>query len=78
MVDPKLVALPSQKAFVTPPSCLGEFNLERMNVPQPDLVGAVTANTENREGHEARRKDVHCERYELFEKKVILIVSRSL
>jgi hypothetical protein len=60
IVDPKLVALPTQKAFVTPPSCLGEFKLERMYVPQPDLVGSATANTENREVLEAIRKEVHC------------------
>jgi hypothetical protein len=62
IVDPKLVALPSQTAFVTQPSCLVEFNLERMNMPQPDLVGSATANTENREDLEAIRKEVHCER----------------
>jgi hypothetical protein len=31
-----------------------------MYVPQPDLVGSATANTENREVLEAIRKEVHC------------------
>jgi hypothetical protein len=46
MVYPKLVALPREPPFVTSPYCLVQFNLERMNMPQPDLVGSATANTE--------------------------------
>jgi hypothetical protein len=69
MVNPQLIALPTQNILATMISCRGDFCLESMYVLQPHLVGPAIANTKNRENLEAIRKYVHCESEEVEELK---------